>query len=102
LANAIRVALDDPELRARIGAAGRQRVISRWTWRHTAEGTIEQYRALLDETGDVQSRRPGGASSAPRFAHPSPTSSSSTSSPSTGSPSTGSPSTGSTTTQTGT
>jgi glycosyltransferase involved in cell wall biosynthesis len=68
LANRIRTALDDPELRARIGAAGRERVISRWTWRHTAEGTIEQYRALLDESGTVETRRPGGPSAAPRFA----------------------------------
>ena len=50
LAAKIALALDDPELRARIGAAGRQRVIDRWTWRHTAVGTVEQYRALLAET----------------------------------------------------
>jgi glycosyltransferase involved in cell wall biosynthesis len=67
LAGAIRRALDDPELRDRIGAAGRQRVIERWTWRHTATGTVEQYRALLAETADIQARRPGGAGSAPRF-----------------------------------
>src|SRR5437868_7512294 len=36
LAAKIAVALADPELRARIGAAGRQRVLDRWTWRHTA------------------------------------------------------------------
>jgi glycosyltransferase involved in cell wall biosynthesis len=41
--------LDDPELRERIGAAGRQRVLERFTWRRTAEGTMEHYRALLDE-----------------------------------------------------
>jgi glycosyltransferase involved in cell wall biosynthesis len=67
LAARIRTALDDPELRARIGAAGRQRVLERWTWRHTAEGTIEQYRARLAETADVQQRRAGGAGAAPRF-----------------------------------
>jgi glycosyltransferase involved in cell wall biosynthesis len=67
LAARIRTALDDPELRARIGAAGRQRVIERWTWRHTAEGTVEQYRALLAETAAVQANRPGGAGAAPRF-----------------------------------
>jgi glycosyltransferase involved in cell wall biosynthesis len=48
LAAAIRRALDDPELRARIGDNGRQRIIDRWSWRHTAERTVEQYRALLD------------------------------------------------------
>jgi glycosyltransferase involved in cell wall biosynthesis len=68
LAARIATALDEPELRARIGAAGRQRVIDRWTWRHTAVGTVEHYRALLSETADIQARRPGGYLSAPRFA----------------------------------
>ena len=67
LAAKIAIALDDPTLRDRIGAAGRQRVIDRWTWRHTADGTVEQYRALLAETADIQARRPGGARPAPRF-----------------------------------
>jgi glycosyltransferase involved in cell wall biosynthesis len=67
LAAKLAVALDDPDLRARIGAAGRQRVIERWTWRHTANGTVEQYRALLAETADIQRHRPGGAQAAPRF-----------------------------------
>jgi glycosyltransferase involved in cell wall biosynthesis len=49
LAAQIAAALDDPQARARIGAAGRERVISRWSWRHTAEKTVEQYQALLDE-----------------------------------------------------
>ncbi|MDQ3293648.1 MAG: glycosyltransferase family 4 protein [Actinomycetota bacterium] len=38
----IRLALDDPALRARIGAAGRRRVIDNWSWKHTATGTQEQ------------------------------------------------------------
>jgi glycosyltransferase involved in cell wall biosynthesis len=67
LAARISTALDDPELRARIGAAGRQRVLDRWTWRHTAVGTVEQYRALLAETANIQARRPGGSGKAPRF-----------------------------------
>jgi len=67
LAARIRTALDDPELRAAVGARGRQRVIDRWTWRHTALGTVEQYRALLAETAHIQARRPGGAGTAPRF-----------------------------------
>lgn len=67
LAARIATALDDPELRKRIGAAGRQRVLDRWTWRHTAVGTIEHYRALLAETAHIQARRPGGAGQAPRF-----------------------------------
>lgn len=47
LAGAIERLLDDPALAARIGAAGRARVTRTWTWRHTAERTVEQYRALL-------------------------------------------------------
>ncbi|CAN5487719.1 glycosyltransferase family 4 protein [soil metagenome] len=50
LAAGIRRALDDPEGARRIGAAGRDRVIHRWSWRHTAVRTVEHYRALLEET----------------------------------------------------
>jgi MMP alpha-(1->4)-mannosyltransferase len=49
LAARIRAALADPGLRAQVGAAGRQRVIDQWSWRHTAEKTVDQYRALLAE-----------------------------------------------------
>jgi glycosyltransferase involved in cell wall biosynthesis len=70
LAARIRTALDDPELRARVGARGRQRVIDRWTWRHTAVGTVEHYRALLAETAAIQANRPGGAGMAPRYRRP--------------------------------
>ncbi len=49
LAAKLRTALDDPALRARVGAAGRQRVIDRWSWLHTAERTVAQYRARLEE-----------------------------------------------------
>jgi len=48
LAHTIRETMDSPELAARIGAAGRERVASRWSWQHTAQGTLEQYRTLLD------------------------------------------------------
>ena len=50
LAARIRTALDDPELRAKVGAQGRQRVIDNWSWKHTALKTLEQYRALLAES----------------------------------------------------
>ncbi|MCU1498762.1 MAG: putative glycosyltransferase [Acidimicrobiales bacterium] len=39
--------LDHPDDAARVGEAGRQRVMDHWSWRHTAEKTVEQYRALL-------------------------------------------------------
>ena len=48
LAATIRRGLDDPALRAKVGAAGRERVISRWSWAHTAKATVEQYRELLE------------------------------------------------------
>ncbi len=49
LTAALRRVLDDPELRASIGAAGRQRVADQWSWKRTAERTLGQYYALLDE-----------------------------------------------------
>jgi glycosyltransferase involved in cell wall biosynthesis len=47
LAQAIARLLDDPVLRARLGAAGRERVINRFTWEVTAAGTVACYQALL-------------------------------------------------------
>ncbi len=58
LATMIGAALDDPARRARIGAAGRQRVIDQWSWRHTAERTVEQYRILLDLHAATSATRP--------------------------------------------
>lgn len=59
LAAMISTALATPELRARIGAAGRQRVIDHWSWRHTAEKTVKQYRGLLAQTGNSPSSARG-------------------------------------------
>jgi glycosyltransferase involved in cell wall biosynthesis len=47
LASTIRHALSHPDARARVGAAGRQRVIERWTWRRCAQMTVDQYREVL-------------------------------------------------------
>ncbi len=47
LAAAIARLLDDPALRARLGEAGRQRVMSRFTWQVTARETARCYEALL-------------------------------------------------------
>ena len=58
LAAAIRRGLDDPELRARVGAAGRQRVLERWTWRRCAELTVEQYREVLAMPANVDKLAP--------------------------------------------
>jgi len=49
LADGILRALGDADLRARIGAAGRDRALTRFTWRQTAVGTVEQWRILLEE-----------------------------------------------------
>lgn len=48
LAATIARGLDSAELRARIGAAGRERVVSRWSWTHCAKLTVEQYREVLE------------------------------------------------------
>ncbi len=47
LARGILAVLDDPHAAELIGKAGRERVIHRWSWRHTAEQTVEHYRAAL-------------------------------------------------------
>jgi len=39
--------LDDADLRARLGAAGRVRVMERFTWEVTARGTAACYDAIL-------------------------------------------------------
>ncbi len=60
LASAIRRGLDDAELRARIGEAGRQRVVERWSWRHCAQLTVEQYREVLAMPQNVDKLRRNG------------------------------------------
>ncbi len=51
LAARLRDALNTPSLRQTVGARGRQRIIDNWSWRHTAEKTIEQYRIRLELEG---------------------------------------------------
>src|SRR5262249_46291934 len=41
LAQGLLRTLDDADLRARIGAAGRERALANFTWRQTAIGTVE-------------------------------------------------------------
>ena len=60
LAAAIRRGLDDPDARARIGAAGRQRVLDRWTWKKCAEMTVDQYREVLAMPANVAKLRRNG------------------------------------------
>src|SRR5207302_571893 len=47
LAATIRRGLDSPALRLRVGLAGRERVVQRWSWCRCAELTVEQYRDVL-------------------------------------------------------
>jgi len=60
LAAAIGRGLDDAVLRARVGAAGRQRVLERWTWRRCAAMTVEQYREVLAMPANVAKLRVNG------------------------------------------
>ena len=53
LAATIRRGLDDAELRARVGLAGRARVVDRWTWKHCAQLTVDQYREVLAMPANV-------------------------------------------------
>jgi glycosyltransferase involved in cell wall biosynthesis len=39
--------LSDPELRRRLGRAGRERVLQRFTWARAAEGTVAHYREAI-------------------------------------------------------
>ncbi|MEV7899344.1 glycosyltransferase, partial [Streptomyces cyaneofuscatus] len=47
LAGALARLLADPELRARLGAAGRERVLANFTWARAAAGTAELYRQAI-------------------------------------------------------
>jgi len=60
LAATIARGLDDPELRARVGDAGRRRVLERWTWTKCAEMTVDQYREVLEMPANVDKLRRNG------------------------------------------
>jgi glycosyltransferase involved in cell wall biosynthesis len=60
LAAAIARGLDDAALRARIGEAGRRRVLERWTWKKCAEQTVEQYREVLAMPQNIAKLRANG------------------------------------------
>jgi glycosyltransferase involved in cell wall biosynthesis len=48
LAHQLVETLNNPEQRARLGEGGRRRVLDRFTWRKTAEGSAEQYYLELE------------------------------------------------------
>ena len=60
LASVIRGALANPEAQARIGEAGRQRVLERWTWQRCAELTVEQYREVLAMPQNIRKLQANG------------------------------------------
>jgi glycosyltransferase involved in cell wall biosynthesis len=57
LAASIRRGLDNTELRNRVGAAGRTRVVERWSWKHCAQLTVDQYREVLSMPHNVEKLR---------------------------------------------
>ena len=60
LVTALRRGLDDADLRERVGAAGRQRVVERWSWKHCAQLTVDQYREVLSMPANVAKLRTNG------------------------------------------
>jgi glycosyltransferase involved in cell wall biosynthesis len=60
LVAALRRGLSDADLRARVGQNGRDRVAARWTWRHCATQTVEQYREVLAMPANVAKLRRNG------------------------------------------
>lgn len=50
--------LGDPELRARLGTAGRERVLDRFTWARAAQGTVELYRSAIAAKGRSAAGKP--------------------------------------------
>ena len=72
LATGLSRLLSDPELRARLGAAGRERVLTHFTWAKAAEGTAARYReAIAGSAGGTthlarSAPKPPGRSAAPQ------------------------------------
>ncbi len=62
LVTVIRRGLDDGELRTRVGEAGRRRVVERWSWKHCAQLTVDQYREVLAMPHNVDKLRRNGRS----------------------------------------
>lgn len=54
--------LGDETLRRRLGAAGRERVLARFTWRQAALGTVDRYRQAIALQRGRAGARPGAAS----------------------------------------
>ncbi|MGW0081547.1 glycosyltransferase [Streptomyces sp. NPDC003393] len=58
LATALCRLLGDADLRSRLGAAGRDRVLRHFTWARAAEGTVAHYREAIAASATPPRRRP--------------------------------------------
>lgn len=56
LSTALTDLLDDPERRARMGAAGRKRAQERFSWRAVAEAMVQVYERVIDEFNEERGR----------------------------------------------
>ncbi|MEU5362658.1 glycosyltransferase family 4 protein [Streptomyces sp. NPDC005925] len=57
--------LGDAELRVRLGAAGRERVLRHFTWARAAEGTVARYREAIDAAPPTATRAPATRAAGP-------------------------------------
>ncbi|GGV36472.1 glycosyl transferase family 1 [Streptomyces pilosus] len=64
LAAALTRLLGDSELRARLGAAGRERVLRQFTWARAAEGTVARYREAMATAASGAGRATGAVPAA--------------------------------------
>jgi len=55
LAAALEALLDDPDRRRRMGAAGRQRALDKFSWHAVAEATASAYQRAIEDTNDKES-----------------------------------------------
>ncbi|MDT0402733.1 glycosyltransferase family 4 protein [Streptomyces edwardsiae] len=69
LASALTRLLTDPDLRARLGAAGRDRVLRHFTWARAAEGTVAHYREAMARAGSAPGHDTGTARPAATPSH---------------------------------
>jgi glycosyltransferase involved in cell wall biosynthesis len=58
LAAAIRRLMDDPDQRARLGAAGRRRALERYSWTAVAEATVAAYAEAIEASAGHHHRNP--------------------------------------------